>query len=217
MHKILFIFICTVLHFNNCNSQVQKNNFHKRKMPFVYLESGAAWGYKKEFVHIGATVSLKNKWGLNFSQKIFSQNAALLPEDYKYGGLCFFGDCLPRDEFYISSFSIQRMFFSKNAKLRYTIDAGIGRLHSTVADFTKRPRVTGWIFFSGTNYNVNFTNEAKTGIIFSAFVESPFTNVAGLKIGTTAFIVPNSKYSHVGFQALLTLGYLREKIIKKPK
>jgi hypothetical protein len=217
MKKILFVLFCTALGIINCNAQTQKNNFHQKKMPFIYLEGGAAWGYKKEFIQMGTTVSLKNKWGLNVSQKMFRKNAALLPEDYIQGGFCFFGDCLPTDEFYISSFSIQRMFFSNNEKLRYTIDAGIGRLHSTVADFTKRPSVTGWIFFSGTNYNVNFSKEAKTGIAFSAFVESPFTEVVGLKIGTTVFIVPNSKYSHIGFQALLTLGYLREKRIKKNK
>ena len=215
-HEKIFIdFTFKHIFFNTASAQLKKYNYHQKKIPFIYVESSLGSTSKYRLNGIGFTVSLKNKWGLNYTERYLSKNADDLPADYK-AGFCLFGNCTPADEMTTKTLSIQRMFFSKNAKIRFNAEAGLGKLNYTKVEFVRRPPPRGWGIFN-TTHDLFYTTENKNGFTFLTSAEFLYTKFTGIKVSTFAFIVPNSNYSHAGLQLQFSFGYVREKVKKRNK
>jgi hypothetical protein len=203
---IVFIFCVHI-----STAQSSKDSFHLKKMPFVYFENGAG----KSHFNFGITLSLKNRWGINFSQRVNEYRAENYPSNYS-PGLCFFGSCEPKDVKNISTIQIQKIFFTKFPEVRYNLAAGFGEITHTKLSFTPAPRSSGWFNFS-SNYNISEQKKYSIGFIASSSIEFPVGRIVGFKATTFAFITNIKSYSKAGIELSILYGRVREKLKKKNK
>ena len=167
---------------------------------------------------VAMTLILPNGWGTSATYNLLTPVAQNLPSDYKGGSgiFNFFGsgnNDKVYDEITAISFRALKEFPTKSKYVRVGLEAGPSLVRTEIADnFVFRPVSGGDIFGYPSNYDYEVITSNTIGLSLKGKLELAFTRPFGFEIGITSNI--NSKRSYYGADFLITLGHVRDKIVK---
>lgn len=202
--------ICIVLvaAFMNTGIAFSQNVNHSQKhdsLSYIYLGFGggpASGGYNHG---LSANIIFENQWGYSIKYNSNRIIAKSLPNDY-IEGLCFFGKCIPTDNYNSVSVHLLREMPTIHKAVRFGFEMGPSIGFYKKATFRIKPGGGGWF---GSNYTTSYIEESALGLTLRAKGAFYLTTFTGIELAMVSII--NQQQPFLGAEVYLLLGKVRKR------
>lgn len=183
------------------------NHSHKHdSLSYIYLGFGGGPAFEGYNYGLSANIIFANHWG--YSIKLNSNRiiAKSLPYDY-IERLCFFGNCIPTDNYNSVSVHLLREMPAIHKAVRFGFEAGPSIGFYKKATFRRKPGGGGWF---GSNYTTSYFEESALGLTLRAKGAFYLTTFTGIELAVVSII--NKQQPFLGAEVYLLLGKVRKRI-----
>jgi len=203
IQALLIICIACMLNAGSAVSQNGNQAQNKDKLSYIYMGLGGGPAFEGYNFGLSGSLTFSNNWGCVVKYNTNRVTAKKLPNDY-IERLCFFNNCIPKDNFNSVSISLLREFDSRYESVRFGLEAGPAIGIYQQATFRKKSSGGGWF---GSNYTTSYIETTALGLHLrarGAFYLASFTGIE-LAISTTI----NQYQSYIGADVFIIFGKVK--------